>query len=646
LKKFFFLFLLLKFFIGNPAHGEKPDLNEVSGSLQKGIVSDTIRKTSEERFIEDDEFKNEVLNYFSIGNDILFEEIDDSFVRSLGDILRMRDFLNVIKVGPPGQLETVSWGGNGNFRIFTDGILYEQQSLHLPQRGVLDLNSIPVENIEKIEILPSGIANLWGRGSGLGGINITTKDYNGIEPYSRITVDRGPDKYRRTQVELGRGMTSRGKIYLTGGFKKSNGYLINSDYDGMSLSGKTTFSLKNNLNLRLFAYQYKSKMGLPLFPDLNTKDTRKKEDNWGIVTTTKFQQKENSFLKVNLLYDKKRQELKSAFSGFDIKKIDELYGLRTTQIWNWRTIHTFQVEGYGEIKKLKAIKQHYVGSAGYISLTDLIRINKKSHLLLFSKIEKEDDFKLRISSLGGFAYQVSHDVNLFTTFGRLIGYPSYMDLLWDYTSLNLLKEDGFIDYVEEGNSNLRPQKFTLTDFGVSLRKKNIKIGGYAFAHKISDFILWSDIVPTPYGWWKPINTEAEIWGINFNYALHFLNHFKTHLSYSFKESKDSNRKLFLPHSPKHSLFGYIQCEDEFLKREIGLKLRLETNILSERFLDEYEKDKEPQVAILNGKITIRFLDFHFYYVVENVTDRAYRLTQDYPMPERSWWWGFYWKFFD
>ena len=79
---------------------------------------------------------------------------------------------------------------------------------------------------------------------------------------------------------------------------------------------------------------------------------------------------------------------------------------------------------------------------------------------------------------------------------------------------------------------------------------------------------------------------------------------------------------------------------------MGLKLRLETKFLSQRFLDGYQKDKEPGVAIFNGKISLRFLDFHFYYVVENITNRVYRLTEGYPMPERSLFWGFYWEFFD
>jgi len=652
LKKLVFIFLFLQFFVAHPPAfgGGEPALQEdypsqTSDSLPKEIVSDTARKISEEKFLEVDEFKKEVLRHFSNQDEIMFEDIDDSFVKDLGDILQMTSMLNIVKTGPPGQLEVGSLGGNRNLRIFIDGILYEQQSLDLPQKGVLDLNSIPVEDIEKIELFTPGIANLWGRGSGLGGINIISKDYKGIEPYSRATMERGPYGYHRAQVELGRSLTSRGKIYLTGGFKKSDGYLINSDYDGMSFSGKTTFSLKNNLNLKFFAYQYRTKMGLPLFPSANIKDTRKKENNWGITSSLLFKQKKDSLFRLDLSYDKQEQNLKSKLFGFENKKIDKLFGLRAIQTLKWGKRHDLKIEAYADRKKLEAPDLDHPAYGGYLSFSDLVNMSEKINFLLFSTIEKDEGFKVNFSGLGGVSYQIAPVVNLFSAFGKFANYPQAMDLYWKPLSLNL--NDTIGNYMEDGNLDLKKAKSTLFDFGANWKKENLRISFSLFKSRIDDFVYWTNIDTSfVYGHWKPVNTKADIQGVNVNSFLSWLNHFKSSISYCFKESKYSNKRLFFPYSPKHSLFGYLQYENEFLKKEIGLKLRLETNILSERFLDEYEKDKEPSVVILNGKITLRFLDFHFYYVVENITDRVYRLAEGYPMPERSLFWGFYWEFFD
>jgi outer membrane cobalamin receptor len=650
LKKFVLILFFLEFFVGYSAFGEKPDLHpeyfeQASDSLQKEIISDTTKIIPEKKFIEDDKFKNEVWNRFSNQDEILFDDIDDSFVKDLGDILRMRSLLNIINVGPPGQLETGSWGGNRDFRIFIDGVLYEQRSLNLPQKGVLDLNSIPVENMEKIEIFSSGMANLWGRGSGLGGINIITKDYKGSEPYSKAMADWGPYGYHRTQVELGRGVTSRGKIYLTGGFKKSDGYLLNSDYDGMSFSEKTTLSLKKNLNLRVSAYQYETKMGLPLFPSVNIEDTKKKENNWGIVGNLLFEQSKNSLLGLEFRHDKQERELKSTSLGFGIEKINRFFSLRATQTLRPGKRHNLKIEAYADRKKFEAENFDHMAYGTYLSFSDLVNINEKINFLLFSKIENEDKFKVNFSGFAGISYEIAPEVNLFSTLGRFVNYPQAMDLYWKLFSLNL--NDTIVNYMEEGNLDLKKEKSTLFDFGAGWRKENFGVSCLLFRNRINDFVYWNNIdTSIAYGYFKPINTKADIWGMNLNSSLHFFKRFKSSISYCFKESKDSNKKLFFPQSPKHSFFGYLQYENEFLKKEIGLKLRLETNILSERFLDEYEKDQEPGVAIFNGKITIRFLDFHFYYAVENITNRVYRLTQDYPMPERSYFWGFYWEFFD
>jgi len=220
-----------------------------------------------------------------------------------------------------------------------------------------------------------------------------------------------------------------------------------------------------------------------------------------------------------------------------------------------------------------------------------------------------------------------------------------MDRFWLPFSAEF--RDTITDYLEEGNRSLKPQNSYSADLGANFQKGNFIVSGYAFVSKIDDYIFWSNVDTTLYyGHFEPINSPAKIWGANLDLSNRFLNYVTSYVSYTYKHGENSERKTRLPYSPDHNIFGYIQFENEYLKKEIGIKLRIETNVISQRFMDEYEKDKEPGVAILNGKVTIRFLDFHFYYIVRNVTDQNYRLSGDYHMPKRTFWWGFYWEFFD
>ncbi len=647
-KKLSFIFLVLLLFsktFSQPQdslHTTDPDSLD---SLTKGEVSDTLSVVPFKRFIQDNQFREEVVRHFSLSNEITSEDIDNSIGESFGDILKMRSLIDVVKMGSWGQPEIGSTGGNTRgLSFFIDGIPFQQQDLYFPQSGNMDLNSILSSNISRVEFLPAGLANLWGKGAGILGINIITKDFDGVEPYSRVTANRGPYGFRKTQVELGRALTSRGKFYLTTEFKKSDGYLTNADYDGFCLWGKTTFNLNRRTDLKLSAYQYKTKMGLPLFPDASFQDTRKKVNNWGVVSSLFVQENKNSTLNLDFHYDKQNQEVKSRSYDFESKKIEDMFSLTTTQTLRKERSHV-RIEGYAERKSFEALTTKDAVYGGYLSIADTYWLRPEVQLLLSSSVGKEEGLKANLSVCGGVSYHVTKDVKVFSTLARSVGYPTPMDRFW--LPFSVAFKDTIPDYREEGNESLRSQKSFTADFGATMRKENYKIDTYVFNSRIDDLIFWSNVDTTiHYGHFKPVNTQAKIWGANINLGFEFSDHIRSYISYSFKQGRDSNRDTRLLYSPDHSLFGYIQFEDEFLKREIGLKLRLETNILSERFMDEYEQDKESSVSILNGKITIRFLDFHFYYMVRNITDQVYRLTGDYSMPERSFWWGFYWEFFD
>jgi len=644
-------FLILVLLLSSKAFSQPQDslYTTETDSLDSLIKKDSLELVEivhTGRFVESDQFRDELIRRFSLSSEITSRDIDDSIGESFGEVLDMRSLIDVVKIGSAGQQELGSFAGNTRgLSIYIDGNLFQQQDLYFPHRGNMDLNSILLSNVSKVEFLPAGLANLWGMSAGILGVNIITKDFDGVEPYSKVTANRGPYGFHRTQVELGRALSSRGKFYLTTEFKKSDGYLTNADYDGFSFWGKTTFNLNKRIDLKLSAYQYKTKMGLVLFPDASFHDIRKKVNNWGTVSSLIMQENKNCFLNIDFRYDKQNQEVKSKWYDFGSKKIENIFGLTATQTLKLKDTHHMKIEGYGERRSLEALTTKRTVYGGYLLGADMIQLHPKLGLFLFSRLGKEEGLEAGVSACGGVSYSVSKAVNLFSTLGRSVGYPTLMDRTWLLFSSGF--KDTIADYAEEGNPGLKSQKSLTVDFGADLRKKNYKISGYIFNCHLDDFIFWSNVDTTiHYGHYKPVNSEAKIWGANVNLRFEFFDHLNSYISYCFKQGKDSNRKMRLPHSPEHSLFGYIQFEDEFLKREIGLQLRLETNILSYRFMDEYEQDKEPGVAIVNGKISIRFLDFHFYYIVRNITDQTYRLTGDYFMPERSLWWGFYWEFFD
>ena len=147
---------------------------------------------------------------------------------------------------------------------------------------------------------------------------------------------------------------------------------------------------------------------------------------------------------------------------------------------------------------------------------------------------------------------------------------------------------------------------------------------------------------------RPEKRDTDIFGFHQSFKLTPHPNFEAYLSYAYKRSRyeESYGKFALPFVPGHSLFCFTQYKNEELKRGLGATVRLEGEFLSFRYLEYREENKAPQVFLLNTKFDLRFLDFHFYYVIENITDREYRTRKEFEMGRRTHWWGFYWEFFD
>jgi outer membrane cobalamin receptor len=590
-------------------------------------------------------FGRQMVYWFSLDEVISAEDIDNSLAESLGELLDMWSLMDVGHLGSLGQPEIATVAGYPRgLEIFIEGGFFQQQNLYFPQRGNLDLNQVLFPNISSIRLLPVGLANIWGTGRGMLGLDIDTKRLRRKEPYSRATANRGPFGTYRTQVELGRKLTKKGEFYFTAEFKETDGYQINSDYDGMSFWGATAFDLSKNLDWKISGYRNRSKLGVPFFTDANYRDARKNSESWGINSALLIREHHRAFLNLRLQYDNQKQEIKSEGYGFESKEGNETIALKAEQLFLMPR-NQIQIEAYTEREVFKSLTNEKELYGGFLSASDLYQLGPNTSLFVSAKMNKEEGLDMGISALAGLSHGFSKRVSLFGTVGTIAGFPNTMERYWPASSFSF--KDTTADYFEEGNEFLKSQRSTIVDFGMNVESKNLNLSGYVFGAKIDDMLFWSNVDTTVFfGHFKPTNTSAEIRGASVNSRYEPFSHLGLYFSYTYKWSRNSDTDLLLPFSPEHSLFSYIQYESEFLKKEIGLKLRLEGKMLSERFMDQYQKDREPEMAIVNAKITIRYLDFNFHYTIRNITDEEYRLFDDYTMPGRTHWWGFYWEFYD
>lgn len=196
------------------------------------------------------------------------EEIKALNAHTLADILERTIGISVQRQGGPGLPATAVILGNhsNKVKVMIDGIPVNNLS-----DNTVDVGSIPVQHIERIEIIKGPASNIWG--SSLGGvINIITKSPSEVLGNNSISYSFGENNTQDLRLQL---MGKKGNLgyYLYGGNFKSEGLTPNNDFYQNNLFFKTSYEFNNvNANFSLGYHQTTRQDGRDVTSDLNYSD--------------------------------------------------------------------------------------------------------------------------------------------------------------------------------------------------------------------------------------------------------------------------------------------------------------------------------------------------------------------------------------
>ena len=596
---------------------------------------------------------DKVCSLFTTNQVFSSEEIENSIYRSLGDILKRNRVIDVTKYGSYGQPEYATlWGGTSRqFLVYQDGISFFSQALYLPETGDFDLFTVPLENIESIQLIDNPVANILGRNTGLGGLRIKTKEYNTDRPFSRINFERGPYGYRRTQLDFGNQLARKIDFYFTGGWKKSDGYILNSGFESLYLTGNLLYKMKENWIIRLKAFHFENRLGNPL-PYNTTINLKNKEDRTILDLNSDYRFKNNTFLKIETFYCANPAESYNNGYFLNRKKTENEFYLRGSYEFNWRKKTQNKVEGFLSWGNTKMDGIERTLREGYISYLGLTKIFGKIDNFGFARLTFQKGFHWALSTLYGVSYSPKKELTLFTNASYSLVNPTYYDLSLPRSSYSTHPDSTYFSYQESYNRFLAYENLFTIDLGFSWLKTNLKLRNSVFYSYNIDNIEWtfSKIINQLPAYTSiryqvyPFNRTRNLFGFGLNLDYTFSPNFEVSFSYAYKRACASS--FSIPYVPEHSFFSYFQFSKESSKKEYGLKVRLEQEYISKRYLADYNQDQVPFVLLFNSKITLRLLDLRFYYVIENITNEIYRTRGDFNMPGRTFWFGFSWDFND
>lgn len=188
-------------------------------------------------------------------------DIQESPARNLGDLLAGKagiDWRNYGDFGAAaGEIHIRGMRGNAT-QVFVNGV-----SLNSPSLGLADINRIPLNNIERVEVVKGSGSLLYGSGAMGGTVNIITKGPDCDVTDLKVEAAFGTEDTAGVWFEQGMFLNDNFGYYLTAGRRETDGFRDNSDLTHNDVSLNLLFDKGDVLDVSLYGDYVDREYGRP-----------------------------------------------------------------------------------------------------------------------------------------------------------------------------------------------------------------------------------------------------------------------------------------------------------------------------------------------------------------------------------------------
>lgn len=536
-------------------------------------------------------------------------------------------------------------------------VLIDGQRLNTAQTGEVDLSTIPIEGVERVEIVKGGTSALYGADAVGGVINIITKS-RPYQPTAGITAGIMQGSFG-TSAYKGGGTYATERIFTLLSYKylhTDGNYYYDSPYGGRikrdnadlsshSIFGKSSIQLgvdSLNKTLSMSGQLYLDKGGSPGTTYQPYTDARKKNQNKS----------------ANISYDQRVGSIYNTLHvGGYYHNFESWYDSPSAFV----PVHSYHhsIAWGTELQGRAVFSASNVSTGGYEFRRDDLSsttVNTKPHRttnsvylqhewepfvfirMFFRRLlaipalrwDQFSDFggrlspKIGIVGTTGDGWQGSLKAN----YGRSFRAPSFNDLYWPKDPWTL------------GNPNLKPESGRDFDIGTMMRSAFLwssAVDVTYFRNDVTDLVLWQQGSNSI---WTPDNVgKALLQGIEAKISVSPLNGpVRLEWNYTFLDAVDKTDPAktsgtVLPYRPKHThnfsiAFDYepvfLQLSATYMSRRFTTSantISLPSNIAAD-FLAAYK------IFLTASTIDVRF-------EVKNIFDEKYQVMDGFPMPTRE-----------
>ena len=229
----------------------------VVGMMAFGDDNDTFNVKLEESVVTATGFDDVQSNQIKNTTIVTAQDIHNKGYNTIEEILKRTPGINFVNNGFGYIVDVRGQGVQGaakNVKVLVDGSPLNILDM---SHAILPLNSISVEDIEKIEIINGGGTVLYGGGTAGGVINVITKKTQEESVKNKVYYQNS--SFDTNKFGFGTSIKFADNFLLDLGYENinGNGYRRGDKRDGENLRGGFTYNIADNQTLRFKATRYK-----------------------------------------------------------------------------------------------------------------------------------------------------------------------------------------------------------------------------------------------------------------------------------------------------------------------------------------------------------------------------------------------------
>lgn len=544
-------------------------------------------------------------------NIITSDVIKKSAAVNLADVLQQVAGVDIRRRGTGGSQADlyIRGGGFDQTLLLIDGIKMDDA-----QTGHHTMNAaLPIEVIERIEIIKGPAARVFGQNAFNGAINIVTK--KNLKNSTSATVETGSFGQLNGNVTAGVELENSSHIVHVGRMT-SEGYRINTDYDNANYYLKSTFN-KNAQAIEMTATFLERKFGAQNFYTTNpTFNEYEETQNSLIAFGTTFR---TSTLKIQpRVYWKRNQDIfllrRDEPDFYRNMHISDKIGVETNASYT----SELGVTGFGVDLSKIYLRSNNLGDRNRFMANAFLEhrfslLDNKLDITPGVALTYFSDFKFHAFPGLDVGYDITNNFKVYGNIGYTYRVPTYTDLYYN-------------DPVTTGNEDLEPEEAFAQELGLKYISPKLTASIAVFNRDADNLIDYVRTSVTEDVFTAQNITEVNTKGLEFDAAYNFnISNYKQTLAFGYSylddNISDQNEEL--------SRYSLNTLKHQYITR---LSTQLFKNV-SQNIVYKYaERTTGQTYNVWDASIAFRFNQAEFTVTASNIFDADYIESGFTPMP--------------